>query len=164
MIWPENFLKFTIEKNNQSQYWEDPNYIASGNVTHVEILSFKPYQIEVQLEFSNPLFISLDQMHRDILKVEIIDNSTFTSAIDFITNPVLHSSAWIEIFRQMSKESSQKVQSLAKNQQAINTLLTSSLPINLLLGLSLKYLWGMINTLQYIIFMDEWTVNWPPNA
>ena len=47
MIWPENFLKFTIEKNNQSQYWEDPNYIASGNVTHVEILSFKPYQIEV---------------------------------------------------------------------------------------------------------------------
>jgi len=38
------------------------------------------------------------------------------------------------------------------------------MPLNILLGLSLKYLWGMVNTLQFVIFMDEWKVNWPPNA
>jgi len=38
------------------------------------------------------------------------------------------------------------------------------MPINMLLSLSLKYLWGMVNTLQFVIYMDEWKVNWPPNA
>jgi len=36
--------------------------------------------------------------------------------------------------------------------------------VNVVLGLSLQYLWGMINTLQFVIFMDKWKVNWPPNA
>ena len=33
-----------------------------------------------------------------------------------------------------------------------------------MLGASLKYLWGMINILQFIIYMKEWKVNWPANA
>ena len=33
-----------------------------------------------------------------------------------------------------------------------------------MLGLSLKYLWGMVNVLQFIIYMQQWKVNWPANA
>ena len=39
----------------------------------------------MQLEFSNPLYISLDNLHKDSLKVSITDPSTFVSAIDFVT-------------------------------------------------------------------------------
>lgn len=53
---------------------------------------------------------------------------------------------------------------IEQQQKAFTTLLTSSMPINILLGLSLKTLWGMVNTLQFVIFMDDWDVNWPPNA
>lgn len=38
------------------------------------------------------------------------------------------------------------------------------MPLNLVLGVSLKFLWGMVNSLQFIVFMDQWKVNWPPNA
>ena len=46
----------------------------------------------------------------------------------------------------------------------MNTISTSSVAVNVVLGLSLKYLWGMVNVLQFIIYMKKWKVNWPPNA
>ena len=36
--------------------------------------------------------------------------------------------------------------------------------MNVLLGASLKFLWGMINTLQFIVFFTEWKVRIPGNA
>jgi len=48
--------------------------------------------------------------------------------------------------------------------EKVNILATSSLPINIVIGVSLKYLWGMINPLQFVVYMKEWKVNWPPNA
>jgi hypothetical protein len=53
---------------------------------------------------------------------------------------------------------------IKKQQTTINAFVTGSLPLNIFLGLSLKYLWGMVNSLQFIIFMNQWKVNWPPNA
>jgi hypothetical protein len=55
--------------------------------------------------------------------------------------------------------------SIEKKQKfMVNTLSTSSLAINILLGLSLKYLWGMVNVLQFCIYMLDWHLNWPANA
>jgi hypothetical protein len=55
--------------------------------------------------------------------------------------------------------------SIEKKQKVlVNTVSTSSLALNVVLGLSLKYLWGMINVLQFIIYMNEWKINWPANA
>ena len=53
---------------------------------------------------------------------------------------------------------------MQKQATTMNALVTGSLPLNIVLGLSLKYLWGMVNSLQFVIFMDQWKVNWPPNA
>lgn len=50
------------------------------------------------------------------------------------------------------------------NAERVNILATSSLPINLVIGVSLKYLWGMINPLQFVVYMKEWKINWPANA
>ena len=47
---------------------------------------------------------------------------------------------------------------------AANSITTGNIVINILLGSSLKFLWGMINTLQFIVFFTEWNVIIPPNA
>jgi hypothetical protein len=36
----------------------------------------------------------------------------------------------------------------------MNTVSTLTIVLNLLLGLTLKYLWGMINVLQFVIYMN----------
>jgi hypothetical protein len=43
---------------------------------------------------------------------------------------------------------------MEQGQKSANLLATSSLPLNIVMGVSLKYLWGMVNTLQFVIFMD----------
>lgn len=53
---------------------------------------------------------------------------------------------------------------MEKQTKMLNALLTGSLPLNLFLGLSMKYLWGMINAMHFVIYMELWKVNWPANA
>ena len=89
-----------------------------------------------------------------MLRVTVVDESNFVSAIDLITNCLAGSTSQIPIYRQLPSRALKSVEALQKNQKSLNALVTSSLPINILLGLSLKYLWGMVNTLQVIIFMD----------
>ena len=57
-----------------------------------------------------------------------------------------------------------KVQAMEETTKTLNAFITSSMPLNLVLGVSLKFLWGMVNSLQFIVFMEQWKVNWPPNA
>ena len=47
---------------------------------------------------------------------------------------------------------------------AANTVATGNIVLNILLGSSLKFLWGMINTLQFVVFFTDWNVLIPPNA
>ena len=47
---------------------------------------------------------------------------------------------------------------------AANTVATGNVVLNILLGSSLKFLWGMINTLQFVVFFTDWDVVIPPNA
>ena len=46
----------------------------------------------------------------------------------------------------------------------INGLSAPTVAINILLGVSLKFVWGMVNMLQFVIFMQPWKLNWPANA
>ena len=45
-----------------------------------------------------------------------------------------------------------------------NTFATGNIVLNIVLGSSLKLLWGMINTLQFVVFFTDWKVLIPPNA
>jgi hypothetical protein len=144
---PLRFLQFDIVKNPSSSYWEDPNYIDCGKVLSAVVKQYTSRVIKVQLSFSNPLYISLDSFNRDQLRVTIKDDSNFISAIDLVTSCVVGSRSQISIYRQLPADQLQAVDTLQKNQKSLNAVITSSLPVNILLGLSLKYLWGMVNTL-----------------
>ena len=39
-----------------------------------------------------------------------------------------------------------------------NTIATGNVVINIVLGSSLKLLWGMINMLQFVVFFTDWQV------
>ena len=45
-----------------------------------------------------------------------------------------------------------------------NTFATGNIALNIILGSSLKLLWGMINTLQFVVFFTDWRILIPPNA
>ena len=115
MIEPSHFLEFEIIHNPLSNYADDPKYIDSGKVISVAVTSFKPWQIEVQLEFSNPLYISLDQFNRDDLRVTIVNENAFISAVDFVTTSLRGSSSQIEVFRQMGKQQSSSTDRVSKS-------------------------------------------------
>ena len=67
--------------------------------------------------------------------------------------------------RVLSKEMAVRAEAVETNQKIfVNTMSTSTMGLNIILGLSLKYLWAMINMLQFVIYMNEWKVNWPANA
>jgi len=84
----------------------------------------------------------------------VLDETAFVSLMDLLTTTRRRSTSEIEIYRLLSPELVGSVEIMQKPAQATNALLVSSLPINLLLGVSLKFLWGMVNSLQFIVFMD----------
>ena len=45
-----------------------------------------------------------------------------------------------------------------------NAFATGNIVVNVLLGASLKLLWGLINTFQFIVFFTEWKVQIPANS
>lgn len=125
---------------------------------------FQEQEIEILLEFSNPMFVSIDPFAHDTLQVKIIDETNFISAIDYFTTAKKNSVSSIEIERQLSKDQIKSADQMEKQTKMLNALFTGSLPLNLFLGLSMKYLWGMINAMHFVIYMELWKVNWPANA
>ena len=68
----------------------------------------------------------------------------------------------IELPRQMDAAKAAVITStLSSANNAANTFATANLALNILLGASLKPLWGMINTLQFVVFFTEWKVQMP---
>jgi hypothetical protein len=51
----------------------------------MRVLSFNERQIKLQIELSNPLYVSFDPRYRDTLAVDVVDPSYFVSALDFKT-------------------------------------------------------------------------------
>lgn len=99
MMHPERFLQFTIIKNPLSSYWETEDYLESGKVLSVKVEKFTSKELEIQLEFSNPLYVSIDNFAHDSLQVKVIDETSFVSAIDFVTTVKKNSVSEIEVFR-----------------------------------------------------------------
>ena len=53
---------------------------------------------------------------------------------------------------------------MEKTQNTARTLAFGNFILNISLGMSLKMLWGMINTLQFIVFFTDWNAQMPSNA
>ena len=71
----------------------------------------------------------------------------------------------IELPRQIDPEVAEAILStMDAAQGTANAIATGNVFVNILLGASLKFLWGMINTLQFTVFFTEWKARIPANA
>ena len=46
----------------------------------------------------------------------------------------------------------------------MDILAGGNLALNIIFALSLKFLWGFVNMLQFLVFMQLWDIDLPPNA
>ncbi len=131
----------------------------------MRVLSFSEREIKLQIELSNPLYVSLDPLYRDLLALEVIDPAYFVSALDSKTTILKGTRLQLTIDQPLAPaDAIETLKSVNSGAEKANILATSSLPVNIVLGASLKFLWGMVNSLQFVVYMKDWKVNWPPNA
>ena len=119
--------------------------------------------LEFKLTYSKPEAVSRDQIEKDTITIKFDQSVWYDPNSDVEVNegkPLV-----IQLPRQMDPETAAAMASAMDTANgAANTITTGNIVINILLGSSLKFLWGMINTLQFIVFFTEWNVIIPPNA
>jgi hypothetical protein len=95
----------------------------------------------------------------------VIDPAYFVSALDSKTTILKGTRLQLTIDQPLAPaDAIETLKSVNSGAEKANILATSSLPVNIVLGASLKFLWGMVNSLQFVVYMKDWKVNWPPNA
>lgn len=82
MSQPLKFLRVTASKNPKNRYYDQQKYIDSGAVLSAKVVSFKEYEIKLQIQLSNPLYVSYDPLYPDTLTVDVVDPSYFVSSTD----------------------------------------------------------------------------------
>eukprot|EP00347_Sterkiella_histriomuscorum_P007176 403349968 len=121
------------------------------------------YQILIQLNFENPLYVSLQD--RDQLQIVFLRNGYFKDASTL--QPIkLHYSCTESIPNQLDKNSLlyQNKGLLEGSIDTTQVLVISNFAINILMSASLQYLWGMINALQLILAMPLLDIQLPANT
>ena len=48
--------------------------------------------------------------------------------------------------------------------KSLSTIAGGNVALNIVLSQGLKYLWNMINLLQFVVFLQQWKFNLPSNA
>ena len=71
----------------------------------------------------------------------------------------------VELPRQINPDQAAAIESIAGAAENASQLVAlGNGVLNVVLGTSLKFLWSMLNTLQFIVFFTEWNVQVPANA
>ena len=134
-----------------------------SEVIEKEVIAATDRLLEFKLTYSKPEAVSRDQNEKDTITIKFDQSVWYDPNSDVEVNegrPLV-----IQLPRQMDPETAAAMASAMDTANgAANTITTGNIVINILLGSSLKFLWGMINTLQFIVFFTEWNVIIPPNA
>ena len=103
-------------------------------------------QLKFQIVFANPLQISVNPIEPDELRVTI-DTSTIKDP-ELDTEIEANEPILIDLPRQIDEEQVKLIKdTMQVAQSSANTVASSNVLVNFILGTSLKFLWGMINTL-----------------
>lgn len=66
---------------------------------------------------------------------------------------------------QATLEEMAKLQAIEdKTESTMNVLAGGNLVLNIVFAFSLKFLWGFVNMLQFLVFMQLWQIELPQNA
>ena len=110
----------------------------------------------IQIEFESPEEISKDVIEPDFLHLHVSRDDIFLDKEQF-TRVSLDMEAVIPIVPQYSEEELGEIKEFDK--QVASTVAAFSftqLVLNFAMSRSLKLLWGMLNVLMFILFMQKW--------
>ena len=126
---------------------------------------FETTKMTLQLNFTYPSFISYDPLEKDQLSVKVLQDDVF------VTDDGLHSlpkdyhvaKRWIP--KQALAEHTDGLDNASTALHAFfATMVVSQITINLLMGAAIKFCWGLVNTLQFLVFTPYWQLGLPANA
>jgi hypothetical protein len=143
----------------------------STELVDYEVTEFKEaMQIQIQLNFTNPLMVSYDSVGSDLnsLDLLIVSFNDSQAFIDPVNNQPLNKTMLLNQLIYLPKQQPAEVPSfLAFAAQTAKAVAKAALPgvivMNILLGLSLKKLWSAVNILQFLIYVHEWVISPPGN-
>lgn len=70
-----------------------------------------------------------------------------------------------QVPKQATLEEMAKLQAIEdKTESTMNVLAGGNLVLNIVFAFSLKFLWGFVNMLQFLVFMQLWQIELPQNA
>lgn len=144
-----------------SYYDDDSPEVAISNYTLVEFTESGFY---VQLDFYDYQKITTSLTEQDVLEVDFTFSSLFTDKIDFsglangtVVNvrlpPQITMDEWLDLVELKEK---------VEGPMTIFSII--QLSSNIVLAYGLKYLWNMVNILQFLVFFENWKINIHPTA
>ena len=100
-------------------------------------------------------------MAKDLLKIKVKDNSIFSAVNSGVRIP-LDTTLSEELQPQLTIEQQEEAAQLEG--QLTGALVVSSwtsVILQFFLAYGLKYLWGIVNIMQFAVFLPLWTINYP---
>ena len=128
-----------------------------SEIVSVKLNELTERLIEIKLEFSVPAAVSKDPLIKDSVSVEFDELIYYDQFSDFEINggePII-----VELPRQVDKDKAEAAQTAMESVKAVGgTIASVTSAGQILLKLSLKLLWGLINTLQFVVFFPDWQI------
>lgn len=115
----------------------------------------------LKLFFENPQDVTTDVLNPDLIHVEFFEHQYFIDAktyIPFVSNYTIDS----EIPPQLTDaEARALIQMEAAMNSSMTVLASGNIIVNLIFSMALKYLWNLINLLQFLIYFEDWLLSIP---
>ena len=128
-----------------------------SEIVSVTLNRLTEWLIEIKLEFSIPAAVSKDPLIKDSVSIQFDQLIFFDQRSDFEINggkPII-----VELPRQVDEDKEEATQTVMESVKAVGSTIASFTSVGqILLKLSLKLLWGLINTLQFVVFFDDWQI------
>ena len=128
-----------------------------SEIVSVTLNRLTEWLIEIKLEFSIPAAVSKDPLIKDSVSIQFDQLIFFDQRSDFEINggkPII-----VELPRQVDEDKEEATQTVMESVKAVGSTIASFTSVGqILLKFSLKLLWGLINTLQFVVFFDDWQI------
>ena len=115
------------------------------------------------MTYSNPAAVSRDPTALDQISISLDKKFFSDPATDLEING--GETLILNVPRQIDPAEAEEIASaMTTATNTANTFATGNIVVNIILGSSLKLLWGMVNTLQFVVFFTDLNVLIPANA
>ena len=157
----KDFLVQHIQVDFYERDAEDLTEVS--DIVSVKLNTLTERSIEIELKYSIPAAVSKDPRSKDRVSVKF-DERVFDDPFSYFEindgEPII-----VELPRQVDQGQAEAVEAAMESVKTVGGSVAVGTSIGqVLLNSSLKVLWGLISTLQFVVFFPDWQIQMPNNA